>query len=148
MASQASFKGILSGGFGNEPIFSRLSMHEDEAPTYHGPKTSRFLPGQFVKWDRLGDGGPFRAKNIAEYLVKYGPEPYEVIRTGEAGPHTPPQVIIKTSDGEHSFGEGWFKRVLRVGDICPVCAREWKRREMFFSTYIGCHCPESHGDER
>lgn len=31
---------------------------------------------------------------------------------------------------------------LKIGDICPVCGKEYKVRELATSTYIGCWCKE------
>jgi hypothetical protein len=108
---------------------------------------SKFLPGHLVKWERKNPyENPFlvqqRIDSVQKYLQEHGPGPYEVVRVTEASKHTPPQVIIQTKTGQHQFGEGWFKRVLRLGDICPVCAREWKQRILATSFYIGCFCPE------
>lgn len=39
-------------------------------------------------------------------------------------------VVVKTSC-----------KPLRLGEICSVCNKEWKRRELFIGTYVGCWCP-------
>lgn len=31
-------------------------------------------------------------------------------------------------------------RALQIGDICPVCTKEWKQRELATSVYVGCWC--------
>lgn len=31
-------------------------------------------------------------------------------------------------------------RVLQIGDVCPVCTKEWKQRELATSVYVGCWC--------
>jgi hypothetical protein len=107
------------------------------------PLASKFKPGDMVRWAKRPK---YDEEVLRDYKTEFGPGPFEVV---EANPSTekefPPQIRVRTLSGVHTFGETWFAKSPREGEICEQCHHRYERRTMFFSVDASpsCWCQET-----
>lgn len=51
-------------------------------------------------------------------------------------------LVIADTQRARSFTSDYnpIPKVLAEGDVCSACGHEIKKRYLFFSSYVGCHC--------